>query len=83
MLETNSFRPAGSLDVAGALRPYRGSWDRRRAAHLLRRAGFGGTPAEIAEFASLGMDGAVDRLTHFPATASSSAPPQLVEDRPR
>ena len=25
----------------------------RRAAHLLRRAGFGGTPGEIAEFASL------------------------------
>lgn len=83
MLATSSgsFRPAGKLD-ASALRPYRGAWDARRAAHLLRRAGFGGTPAEIAEFASLGMDGAVDRLVRFPATGAPPAP-QLVEDRPK
>jgi uncharacterized protein (DUF1800 family) len=33
-------------------------------AHLLRRAGFGATPAELDEYLALGFDGAVDRLVH-------------------
>src|SRR5215211_5448773 len=36
--------------------------DRRWAAHLLRRAGFGGTPEEIDSYAALGYEGAVERL---------------------
>jgi uncharacterized protein (DUF1800 family) len=36
--------------------------ERRRIAHLLRRAGFGATPAELAEYVALGFDGSVDRL---------------------
>jgi uncharacterized protein (DUF1800 family) len=85
MLATTSagFRPAGRFDAAEALRPYRGGWDRRRAAHLLRRAGFGGTPAEIAAFTSLGMNAAVDRLIRFPDTSALPAAPELVDDRPR
>ena len=38
------------------------NWDRDAAAHLLRRAGFGGTPAEIDALYALGPDGAVSRL---------------------
>ena len=43
-------------------------WSRRMAAHLLERAGFGGTPDEIAEIARLGPRGAVSRLVHFDGT---------------
>ncbi|MBM4001351.1 MAG: DUF1800 domain-containing protein [Planctomycetes bacterium] len=39
-----------------------GSFDRAAAAHLLSRAGFGGTPKEIDELHALGLDAAVDRL---------------------
>ncbi|MFY9609231.1 MAG: DUF1800 domain-containing protein [Blastocatellia bacterium] len=35
------------------------------AAHLLRRAGFGGTPDEIDDLASRGREGAVDYLINF------------------
>jgi uncharacterized protein (DUF1800 family) len=34
-------------------------------AHLLRRAGFGGTPAEIDDLSSRGREGAVDYLINF------------------
>ncbi len=40
-------------------------WDRDAAAHLLRRAGFGGTPAEIDALAARGMEGAVSSLVDF------------------
>jgi hypothetical protein len=40
-------------------------WNESRAAHLLERAGFGGTPAEIAELTALGPDSAVRRIVHF------------------
>ena len=76
-----SFRPAGTLEVNGALRPYRGSWDARRAAHLLRRAGFGGSPEEVARFAALPMDRAVDALIHFADTSALPVAPQLSADR--
>src|SRR5438309_2113637 len=35
------------------------------AAHLLRRAGFGGTPEEIDDLSSRGREGAVDHLINF------------------
>jgi uncharacterized protein (DUF1800 family) len=79
----SSFRPAGRLDPAAALRPYRGAWNSRKAAHLLRRAGFGGSPAEVAQFTALSMDAAVDRLVHFPDASALPAAPQLVDDNPR
>ena len=56
------YRPTGPLDVASALSPYRGQWNARLAAHLLRRAGFGGSPREIADAAHDGMDATVSRL---------------------
>lgn len=45
--------------------------DRRRIAHLLRRAGFGATPAELAEYLDLGFEDSVDRLLHPEAIAES------------
>lgn len=45
-------------------------WDARKAAHLLRRAGFGATPAEIASYVGDGSDtafnAAVDSLIDYP-----------------
>jgi uncharacterized protein (DUF1800 family) len=40
-------------------------WTREAAAHLLRRAGFGGTPAEIDELYGRGLEGAVSRLVDY------------------
>jgi Protein of unknown function (DUF1800) len=66
-------RPAGSLD-ATPLAPYRGALDTRRAAHLLRRAGFGGSQADIERYAAMPLDAAVESLIRFPSTASLPAP---------
>jgi hypothetical protein len=41
-------------------------FDVTKAAHLLNRAGFGGTPEEIARVVELGPAGAVDWLMDFP-----------------
>lgn len=58
------FRPAGTLDLATALQPFNGRFGPRQAAHLLRRGGFGGSAADVADFSSRGMNGAVDALLH-------------------
>ncbi|MFO0837826.1 MAG: DUF1800 domain-containing protein [Phycisphaerae bacterium] len=52
-------------------------WDTQAAAHLLRRAGFGGTPAQIAELAKLGLNGAVDSLIEFQQTEYDCPPPPI------
>src|ERR1700733_4515564 len=65
------FRPPGSLDAVSALQPFSGRLTPRAAAHLLRRAGFGGSEADVARFVGLGMSGAVDALLH-PAIAEVS-----------
>jgi uncharacterized protein (DUF1800 family) len=41
-------------------------WDAEAAAHLWRRAGFGGRPDEIAELAALAPEQAVARLVEYP-----------------
>jgi len=56
------------------LAPYSGPWSPRLAAHLLRRAGFGGSPADVAAAAGSGMDSAVDRLINFKSDSYPSAP---------
>jgi uncharacterized protein (DUF1800 family) len=58
------YRPPGALDVATALQPYDGRFGARHAAHLLRRAGFGGSADDVARLASLQMSEAVDTLLH-------------------
>jgi len=62
-------------------------WDLRNAAHLLNRAGFGGTPDEIKAFYQLGFDRAVqfallgpDDSTQFPKPAWAR-PQDLMEMR--
>ncbi len=44
----------------------------QRAAHLLRRAGFGGTTTEIEEFAKLAREEAADRLLNFASVDNSA-----------
>jgi hypothetical protein len=75
-----SFRPAGALDVATALQAYSGRFDERAAAHLLRRAGFGGTPDEIKRLAAGSMHQAVDALIAFPASDPLPAAPDGLPD---
>ncbi len=41
------------------------NWTRDGAAHLLRRAGFGGTPSEIDALHARGLEGAVSSLVDF------------------
>lgn len=41
-------------------------WDDLKAAHLLQRAGFGGTPDEVAHVREIGLERAVDALMDFP-----------------
>lgn len=41
-------------------------WDTTKAAHLLNRAGFGGTPEQIEAVRAAGMDGAVTALLNAP-----------------
>ncbi len=42
-------------------------WDRRRAAHLYRRAAFGGKPPELDRAVALGREGAVSSLVDHDA----------------
>jgi len=78
-IATAQVRPAGHIEASNALAPYRGSLDRRSAAHLLRRAGFGGTSQEIERYASMSPSFAAETLTHF-ADASGLPPPPDVYD---
>src|SRR5580765_7186338 len=48
-------------------------WNAERAAHLLERAGFGGTPEEIDKLASLTPQQAVDALVDYRRTDNSQA----------
>lgn len=50
-------------------------WNYDFAAHLLERAGFGGTPQEIEALAKLTPEQAVARLVRFQGTDESALPP--------
>jgi uncharacterized protein (DUF1800 family) len=76
-----SYRPPGVLDADTALRPYAGPWNARLAAHLARRAGFGGSPADVERLAATTMNGAVDRFIRFADTAALPPPPALEPPR--
>ena len=47
-------------------------WTRDAAAHLLRRAAFGGTPAEIDALYAMGPDGAVSHLVDYDVVDGSA-----------
>lgn len=55
-------------------------WSRRHAAHLLSRAGFGGTPEEIEKLRSLGREKAVDHLLQYEATSDAFPRPEWVRE---
>lgn len=62
--------PKASTPVAAATATDAISDPWRRAAHLLRRAGFGGTPSEIEAFAALSPKEAADRLVDYEAISN-------------
>ena len=49
-------------------------WNHDYAAHLLERAGFGGTPAEVARFAAMSSRQAVQSLVHYRQIANPLPP---------
>ena len=51
------------------------SWNQHYAAHLLERAGFGGTPEQVQALFELGLRGAVERLVHFDTAENASILP--------
>lgn len=52
-------------------------WNETNAAHLLRRAGFGGTAAEIAQALRDGLDATVDRLVDYDGVDNSALESRL------
>ncbi|MEQ8409423.1 MAG: DUF1800 domain-containing protein [Gammaproteobacteria bacterium] len=56
------------------------SWNYEAAAHLLERAGFSGTPAEIEALADRGPMAAVNHLVHYDAAANSALAPYNESD---
>ncbi|RDE07868.1 DUF1800 domain-containing protein [Pelagibacterium lacus] len=61
---------------AGILTPIEATlWDYDRAAHLLERAGFGGTPAEIERLAEITPQDAVASLVQYADADDSHLPP--------
>ncbi len=58
-------------------------WNYDLAAHLLERAGFGGTPDEIQALAKLTPAQAVARLVRFQGTDASRLPPFDHSGHPR
>jgi uncharacterized protein (DUF1800 family) len=63
--------------MPGALDPFVPSladpWDAHKAAHLLRRAGFGPLPEEVDHAVAAGLDRTVDSLFAFPAEPPAPA----------
>lgn len=57
-------------------------WNYTAAAHLLNRAGFGGTPTEIKMLADRGMDGAVDHLVDYENIPDSIPNPEWAKPEP-
>lgn len=64
------------IPAATSLKPQT-DWTPVQAAHLLRRAGFGGTPAEVDKLSALGLEGAVQYLVDYDAIPFEIAPPQI------
>jgi uncharacterized protein (DUF1800 family) len=60
---------AGDLSPIGA-----GDWNPARAAHLLERAGFGGSPDDVARFAAMTPQRAVDALVDYEAIPDDLPP---------
>ena len=59
-----------------------GQWNFSTAAHLLNRAGFGGSPAEIQKLADLGLDRAVASLLDFENIPDPTPNPDWAKPNP-
>ena len=57
-------------------------WDQAAAAHLLNRAGFGGTPVEIKGLADRGLNGAVDYLVDYETIPDPTPDPDWAKPDP-
>ncbi len=55
------------------------AWDAGAAAHLLRRAGFSGSPADVQRLANMGLDAAVGSLVDYRDIAFECSPPPIAE----
>lgn len=55
------------------------TWTRDTAAHLLRRAGFGSTQAELDQFEGLGLQGAVNRLVDYDSVSNADLDARLAQ----
>src|SRR5579872_2926082 len=67
---------AGPKEWVGDLSPIAASdWNYDRAAHLLERAGFGGTPAEIQALAAMTPEQAVRSLVRYQDVKDVGLPP--------
>jgi uncharacterized protein (DUF1800 family) len=53
-------------------------WDLGKARHLLNRAGFGGTPDEVAKLAKMGPEGAVEHLVNYEAVPCALPEPDSI-----
>lgn len=62
-LDNLAVAEAGAM---GGLKPISsGQWDYAKARHLLARAGFGGSPEEVAKLHAMGLHAAVDYLVDY------------------
>ncbi len=59
-----------------------GKWNYETAAHLLNRAGFGGTPDEIQKLADLGLDKAVAFLLEYERIPDPTSDPDWAKPNP-
>lgn len=57
-------------------------WNFSTAAHLLNRAGFGGTPEQIEKLAAMGHQQAVDSLLNFDSVPDENARPEWAKPNP-
>lgn len=73
---------AAAQDGAGhSLKPLaKEQWNREKAAHLLARAGFGGTAQQIEKFHAMGLDEAVNTLVDYVDLPYEIAPPPIPEE---
>jgi uncharacterized protein (DUF1800 family) len=72
-------RPAGRLDDSSALSPHAGRLGERAAAHLIRRAGFGGTPTDVGRVAAMTATEAVASLLTLTPASAVKPPPELFD----
>ena len=52
-------------------------WDYEKAAHLLRRAGFGGSPEQVRKLVDMGLAAAVDSLVDYETIEWNIEPPPI------